>query len=72
MNVTPIGKSFNKHKVGDVFSLPDKAARIFISRGQLRQVTQTTPLKSESAVEISPRTGLPKREYKRRDMRAES
>lgn len=63
MKVTPIGKNFNRHKVGEVFELPDKAARILIRIGKLSEAT---------SVDISPRTGQPKRVYRRRDMQAES
>jgi hypothetical protein len=69
MKVTPIGKNFNRHKIGEVFELPDKTARILIKVGKLSAVTRD--LKSEST-DISPRTGQPKRAYRRRDMQAES
>jgi hypothetical protein len=61
MKVTPKGKNFNQHKIGSVFDLPDKTAKVLISIGLL-----------EAASEISTRTGQPKRTYTRRDMRAES
>jgi hypothetical protein len=69
MKVTPIGKNFNQHKIGDVFEIPDKAALILIKIGKVQEVTQA--MKTEDA-EISPRTGQPKRAYRRRDMQAES
>lgn len=68
MKVTPIGKNFNKHQVGEVFILPDKIALALIRLGKLREVMQQ--VESEPA-EISARTGKPKRTYKRRDMQAE-
>lgn len=46
--------------------LPDKVANELIRRGVARK-PQTRELKAE----ISPRTGKPKRQYKRRDMQAE-
>lgn len=61
MKVTPVGKNFNQHKIGTVFDLPDKTAKVLIIAGLLQE-----------APEISPRTGQPKRTYNRRDMRAES
>jgi hypothetical protein len=64
MLVTPIKKSVGKHKPGDVFELPDKKAMLFIKIGILRA--------AEVGAEISERTGLPKRQYRRRDMQAES
>lgn len=67
MRVTPIGKNFNKHKVGDEFTVPDAAGRVLIRIGKVREVTQDI-----AAEEISPRTGKPKRAYRRRDMQAES
>lgn len=68
MKVTPVGKKFNQHKVGDIFEVPDKAAKVLIKLGKLREAEGTATV----SVEISPRTGQPKRQYNRRDMRAES
>jgi hypothetical protein len=68
MKVTPVKKSFNQHKVGDVFEIPDKAAKVLIKLGKLREAIHTTAI----AVETSPRADKPKRVYKRRDMVAES
>lgn len=39
MKVTPIKKKFGKYAPGDVFDLPDKAARLFIKVGKLAAVT---------------------------------
>lgn len=36
MKVTPIDRKFGKHRPGDVFELPDKAAKLFIRIGKLR------------------------------------
>jgi hypothetical protein len=63
MQVTPIGKKFGRYAPGDTFTLPDKAARALIIAGKLREASAQDG--------ISPRTGLPKRQYRRRDMRAE-
>lgn len=38
MKVTPTTKKFGKYQPGDEFELPDKAARIFIHVGKLREV----------------------------------
>lgn len=38
MKVTPTTKKFGKYEPGDEFELPDKAARIFIHVGKLREV----------------------------------
>lgn len=65
MLVTPIKKAFGKYKPGDSFSLPDKTASALILAGLLRMADEG------ESVEISARTGLPKRQYRRRDMRAE-
>lgn len=62
MKVTPVGKNFNKHKIGEEFILPDKLALALIGLGKLREVTE----------EVSPRTGRPKRAYQRRDMQAQA
>ncbi len=64
MQVTPVNKKFGKYKPGDEFALPEPAANKLIRAGLLRAVT------AEDA-QISPRTGLPKRQYRRRDMQAE-
>jgi hypothetical protein len=37
MKVTPIKKKFGKYAPGDVFTLPDKAAKIFIKANRLEQ-----------------------------------
>lgn len=36
MKVTPVGKRFGKYASGEVFDLPDKAARIMIKIGKLK------------------------------------
>jgi len=38
MKVTPTTKKFGKYQPGDEFELPDKAARVFIRVGKLREV----------------------------------
>lgn len=63
MKVTPVGKNFNKHKLGDVFELPDGTANMLIKARLLRAV---------EAEEISTRTGQLKRTYSRRDMQAQA
>jgi len=62
MKVTPVGKNFNQHKIGSEFDIPDKAAKILIRIGKLREVTAVV----EST---APRT---KRTYTRRDMQAQT
>lgn len=57
MKVTPVGKNFNKHQIGDEFDLPDKTALLLIKIGKVREVT---------AVVAAPA----KRTYRRRDMQA--
>lgn len=64
MQVTPLNKKFGKFKPGETFVLPDKAARVLIRIGKLSAVAD--------AADVSPRTGKPKRVYRRRDMVAES
>lgn len=76
MKVTPVRKKFGKYSPGDEFELPDKSARLFIKVGKLEQVIDQKvvvpePVKVDEDQEISPRTGLPKRTYRRRDMEAE-
>lgn len=75
MKVTPL-KKFGKYLPGDAFEMSDKVARIYIKKGKLREYQTASvvpePVKvDEPAVEISERTGLPKRVYRRRDMEAE-
>lgn len=73
MKVTPVEKKFGKYRPGDEFELPDKAAQIFIRVGKLREVTAVVAEPEIHAEpEISPRTGRPKRTYRRRDMQAET
>lgn len=64
MQVTPLNKKFGKYKPGDKFVLPDKTAQALIRIGKLEAVP--------ADADISPRTGRPKRIYRRRDMVAES
>lgn len=87
MKVTPVNKAFGKYQVGQVFEFPSKAAKVYIKLGKLAEVTGTVETKIvepelvvgittdpgpvEPEVEISPRTGLPKRVYRRRDMESE-
>lgn len=40
MKVTPVKKNFRKHKPGDVFEIPDKAAKILIHVGRLAAAPQ--------------------------------
>lgn len=68
MLVTPIGKKFFKFFPGELFDLPEKTALKLISVGLLARAEPA----QEGDVEISQRTGLPKRQYRRRDLRAES
>jgi hypothetical protein len=62
MLVTPMNKKIGKYKPGDSFDLKEKIARLLIAAGKVR----------EADTDISPRTGRPKRTYRRRDMAAES
>lgn len=74
MKVTPVKKKFGKYSPGDVFEFPSKAAKIYIKVGKLAEVTEEKVIVPEPVVpevEISERTGLPKRVYRRRDMESE-
>lgn len=86
MKVTPVKKAFGKYQVGQVFEFPSKAAKVYIKLGKLAEAYETKVVEPElpiagvtagtdeghsEAVEISPRTGLPKRVYRRRDMESE-
>lgn len=37
MKVTPVDKKFGKYLPGEVFTFPDKPARVFIKLGKLRE-----------------------------------
>ena len=75
MLVTPIEKKFGSIKPGDPWNLPDKVAGALILRRLVRKVESTEEIIVPAEVdtpEISERTGKPKRQYRRRDMVAES
>lgn len=67
MLVSLVKKSLGKYKPGTIFEFPDKQAKIMVRVGIMR--AEPT---EHADVEISARTGRPKRTYTRRDMRAES
>ena len=80
--LTPVGRAFKGTPVGGIFYARPKEARILILARKARPaddvviVEAATPPLAESPpavpdVEISPRTGKPKRAYRRRDMVAE-
>lgn len=72
MKVTPVKKPFGTYKPGDEFELPDRLARTLVAIGKLSRVDPVAVTAAvEPAVEISERTGKPKRQYRRRDMEAE-
>lgn len=73
MKVTPVKKNFGTYKPGDVFELNDRLARTFIAVGKLARADDPVEVVATVApeVEISERTGKPKRQYRRRDMEAE-
>ena len=72
MKVTPVEKKFGSYKPGDVFDLEDKAAAIMIRVGKLRCADmRAESVEAPESPEISARTGKPKRQYRRRDLRAE-
>lgn len=62
MKVTPVKKKFGSYPLGSSFEFPDAAARVFIKAGILAEFL---------GEDISPRTGRPKRQYRRRDMTPE-
>ena len=61
MKVAALKRKFGKHDVGVPFEMQDVIARALIKVGKVEAVT----------AEISARTGQPKRQYQRRDMKAE-
>jgi hypothetical protein len=54
-------------RTGKQAVIPDKTARALMARNLVREVAA---IRSDES-EISPRTGKPKRQYRRRDMQAE-
>jgi hypothetical protein len=44
MKVTPIKRKFGKYAPGDVFTLPDKAAKLFIKARKLAQAKDDAPV----------------------------
>jgi hypothetical protein len=78
VKVTAI-KQFRRHVPGETFEMADQAARVFIKARVVRAADyETDAVKAESVdmpdepQDISPRTGKPKRTYKRRDVQAEA
>lgn len=54
MKVTPVSTKFGKYSPGEEFELPDKAAKVFVRVGKLRQVErsmtyQTRELRADPA-----------------------
>lgn len=54
-------------RTGKQAVIPDKTARALMTRDLVREVKA----RESDEPEISPRTGRPKRQYRRRDMQAE-
>ena len=74
MQITPVKKKFGRYSPGEPFDLPDKAAKVLIKLGKVApyQIATIQAVQDkEEEIEVSPRTGLPKRQYQRRDMKAE-
>lgn len=71
MLVTPVKKKFGKYSPGESFEFPDRAAKIMIKVGKLAAYETRALAPEVAAEEISERTGLPKRVYRRRDMTPE-
>jgi hypothetical protein len=44
MKVTPVGRKFGKYAPGDVFTLPNKAAKMWIKVGKLAQAKDDAPV----------------------------
>lgn len=59
MKVTPVNRNFGKYAPGDEFELKDKAAKIFIKVGKLREVVpamgyQTRMMAAAPAAVVEP------------------
>jgi len=59
-----------RDSVGEVLIARNLATRVYRTR-HLAAKAEPETVAAEEPVEISPRTGKPKRKYKRRDMKAE-
>ncbi len=64
-----------KTNLKKVITVHEQVGRALLKQGRFvlaqTKVVTPEPAKAEPEVEISPRTGLPKRTYRRRDMEAE-
>lgn len=71
MKVTPVKRKFGRYSPGEAFDLPDAVARVFVRQGKLSAYSEPVVETRAMEAEISPITGKPKRQYRRRDMQAE-
>lgn len=71
MKVTPVKRKFGRYSPGEAFDLPDPVARVFVRKGKLAEYSEPVIETRVLEAEISPATGKPKRQYRRRDMQAE-
>jgi hypothetical protein len=73
--MTPVGKPIRRVQPGETLYVTEREARVLaaIRRARRLETAELVPVASEPEpeVEISPRTGKPKRRYRRRDMSAE-
>lgn len=58
MKVTPTKKKFGKHLPGDVFELPDKAAKVLIKIGRLAQAPAVAPTYQTRMMQAAPATAV--------------
>lgn len=58
-------------KNGRVADIDEPFATILVKAGAARFIDRQLKAEAEESAEISPRTGKPKRQYRRRDMKAE-
>lgn len=58
-------------KSGRVADIAEPFATILVKSGAARFIDRQLKSEAEESAEISPRTGRPKRQYRRRDMKAE-
>lgn len=56
-------------RTGREVNVPDRIGDLLVIKGKHEYVTSATTAEVEA--DISPRTGRPKRQYKRRDMKAD-
>lgn len=59
MKVTPVKRKFGKYEVGQVFEVPDGAARLFIKVGKLKQADDSSQTYQTRMMQAEPVNSTP-------------